>query len=53
MFRLAQVSDPHFQGLHRLTLRDCVGKRLLGAFNLLVRRRHKHSMALLRALAAI
>ncbi|MGD0837502.1 MAG: metallophosphoesterase [Polyangia bacterium] len=52
MLRLAQVSDPHFQGLHHLTLRDCVGKRLLGAFNLLVRRRHKHSMALLRALAA-
>lgn len=51
MFRLAQVSDPHFQSLRNLKLRDFFGKRLLGGFNLLIRRRHKHRMALLQAMA--
>jgi 3',5'-cyclic AMP phosphodiesterase CpdA len=51
MFRLAQVSDPHFQSLRNLKLRDFLGKRLLGGFNLLVRRRHKHRMSLLQAMA--
>jgi 3',5'-cyclic AMP phosphodiesterase CpdA len=50
MFRLAQVSDPHFQSLRNLKLRDFLGKRLLGGFNLLIRRRHKHRMALLQAM---
>jgi len=50
MFRLAQVSDPHFQSLRNLKLRDFLGKRLLGGFNLLIRRRHKHRMALLSAM---
>jgi 3',5'-cyclic AMP phosphodiesterase CpdA len=50
MFRLAQVSDPHFQGMQGLGLRDLFGKRLLGALNLLVRRRRKHNMALLQAM---
>lgn len=51
MFRLAQVSDPHFQGLRNLSLRAFLGKRMLGGFNLLIRRRHKHRMALLDAMA--
>jgi 3',5'-cyclic AMP phosphodiesterase CpdA len=48
---LAQVSDPHFQSLRNLKLGDFFGKRLLGGFNLLVRRRHKHRMSLLQAMA--
>jgi 3',5'-cyclic AMP phosphodiesterase CpdA len=51
MFRLAQVSDPHFQSLRNLKVRDLLGKRLLGAFNLLVRRRRKHRMELLQAMS--
>lgn len=51
MFRLAQVSDPHFQSLRNLKLREFLGKRLLGGFNLLIRRRHKHRMSLLQAMA--
>ena len=50
MFRLAQVSDPHFQSFRLSGLRDMVGKRMLGGLNLLLRRRRKHSMALLRAM---
>jgi 3',5'-cyclic AMP phosphodiesterase CpdA len=50
MFRLAQVSDPHFQSLRNLKLRDFLGKRLLGGVNLLVRRRRKHRMELLQAM---
>jgi 3',5'-cyclic AMP phosphodiesterase CpdA len=52
MFRLAQVSDPHFQGLEGLRLRDLLNKRMLGALNLLLRRRRKHNMALLDAMLA-
>jgi 3',5'-cyclic AMP phosphodiesterase CpdA len=50
MFRLAQVSDPHFQSFRDVKLRDLLGKRAIGGLNLLLRRRHKHSMALLHAL---
>lgn len=50
MFRLAQVSDPHFQSFRNVKLRELVGKRALGGMNLLLRRRRKHSMALLQAL---
>ncbi len=50
MFRLAQVSDPHFQSLRNVKLRDLLGKRALGGLNLLLMRRRKHNMALLQAL---
>jgi 3',5'-cyclic AMP phosphodiesterase CpdA len=50
MFRLAQVSDPHFQAFHLSSLRQLLGKRALGALNLLVRRRRKHRMELLQSL---
>jgi 3',5'-cyclic AMP phosphodiesterase CpdA len=50
MFRLAQVSDPHFQSFRDVKLRDLLGKRAIGGLNLLLRRRHKHSMTLLQAL---
>jgi 3',5'-cyclic AMP phosphodiesterase CpdA len=50
MFRLVQVSDPHFQSLRGATLRDFLGKRLVGGVNLLVRRRRKHQMPLLEAM---
>ncbi len=49
MFRLAHVTDPHFQSLRGVKLRDLLGKRLIGAVNLLVRRRRKHRMPLLEA----
>ena len=50
MFRLAQVSDPHFQSFHHVKLRELFSKRALGGMNLLLRRRRKHNMALLQAL---
>jgi 3',5'-cyclic AMP phosphodiesterase CpdA len=50
MFRLAQVSDPHFQSMRNFKLRDFLGKRMLGGINLLIRRRHKHRMGLLQAM---
>jgi len=50
MFRLAQISDPHFQGFRGARLRDFFGKRALGGLNLLLFRRRKHNMALLQAL---
>ena len=50
MFRLAHVSDPHFQGFRDIKLVDLLGKRAIGGLNLLLRRRHKHSMALLQSL---
>jgi 3',5'-cyclic AMP phosphodiesterase CpdA len=50
MFRLAQVSDPHFQSFRLSSVRQLFGKRALGALNLLVRRRRKHRMELLWAL---
>ena len=50
MFRLAQVSDPHFQSFRNVKLRDLFGKRALGGLNLLLMRRRKHNMALLQSL---
>ena len=50
MYRLVQVSDPHFQDFRLSTVRELLGKRALGSLNLLVRRRRKHRMELLRAL---
>jgi 3',5'-cyclic AMP phosphodiesterase CpdA len=50
MFRLVQVSDPHFQAFRLSSVRQLLGKRALGALNLLVRRRRKHRMELLQAL---
>jgi 3',5'-cyclic AMP phosphodiesterase CpdA len=50
MFRLVQVSDPHFQSFRLSSVRQLFGKRALGALNLLVRRRRKHRMELLQAL---
>ncbi len=51
MFRLAHVSDPHFQSLRGARPRDFFGKRLIGGVNLLLRRRRKHRMPLLDAMA--
>lgn len=50
MFRIAHVSDPHFQDFQIATVRELWGKRLLGGLNLLLRRRHKHRMDLLAAM---
>jgi 3',5'-cyclic AMP phosphodiesterase CpdA len=50
MFRLAQVSDPHFQSYRNVKLRDLLGKRAIGGLNLLLMRRRKHNMTLLQAL---
>ena len=50
MFRLAHVTDPHFRGFGGVGLGDFVGKRAVGALNLVVNRTRKHKMALLEAL---
>ncbi len=50
MFRLAHVTDPHFRAFAGITLGDFVGKRAIGAANLLVNRSRKHDMGLLAAL---
>ena len=53
-YRLAQVTDPHFRSPHLFEgarLHDFVGKRAVGALNVVVNRRRKHKMALLEALA--
>ena len=50
MFRLAHVSDPHFQCFRLGSVRELFGKRAIGALNLLVRRRFKHRMELLQAM---
>jgi 3',5'-cyclic AMP phosphodiesterase CpdA len=50
MFRLVQVSDPHFQCFRLGSVRELLGKRAIGALNLLVRRRYKHRMELLQAM---
>jgi 3',5'-cyclic AMP phosphodiesterase CpdA len=51
MFRIAHLSDPHFQSLRGARPRDFLGKRLIGGVNLLLRRRRKHRMPLLEAMA--
>lgn len=50
MFRLAQVTDPHFQCFRLSSLGQLLGKRSLGALNLLVMRWRKHRMQLLQAM---
>jgi 3',5'-cyclic AMP phosphodiesterase CpdA len=50
MYRLAQVSDPHFQNFRLSSFRELLSKRALGGLNLLLRRRRKHRMELLQAL---
>jgi 3',5'-cyclic AMP phosphodiesterase CpdA len=51
MFLLAHVTDPHFRGsLAGVGPADFIGKRALGALNLIVNRRRKHKMELLEAL---
>jgi 3',5'-cyclic AMP phosphodiesterase CpdA len=50
MFRLGHVTDPHFRGFSGVGLGDLVGKRAVGAVNLVVNRTRKHKMRLLEAL---
>ena len=50
VFRLAHVTDPHFQSFRGATFGDFLGKRAVGAVNLVLNRRRKHKMALLDAL---
>ena len=50
-FRLAHVTDPHFRSFDGAHLGDFLGKRAVGALNLVVNRRRKHKMQLLAALA--
>jgi 3',5'-cyclic AMP phosphodiesterase CpdA len=50
VFRLAHVTDPHFRGFAGLSWSDFVGKRVVGAFNLVVNRTRKHKMELLERL---
>jgi 3',5'-cyclic AMP phosphodiesterase CpdA len=49
LFRLAHVTDPHFRGFAGARPVDFLGKRAVGAMNLLLRRRRKHRMELLEA----
>jgi 3',5'-cyclic AMP phosphodiesterase CpdA len=50
VFRLAHVTDPHFRGFAGVGLADFVGKRAVGAVNLVVNRTRKHKMELLETL---
>jgi 3',5'-cyclic AMP phosphodiesterase CpdA len=50
VFRLAHVTDPHFRGFAGVSWSDFVGKRVVGAFNLVVNRTRKHKMELLEKL---
>lgn len=50
MFRLAHVTDPHFRSFDGARVGDFLGKRAVGALNLVVNRRRKHKMELLTAL---
>ncbi len=50
MFRLAHVTDPHFRGFAGVSWSDFVGKRVVGAFNLVLTRTRKHKMELLETL---
>lgn len=53
MFRLAQVTDPHFRAssMAGIKWRSLLGKRAMGGLNLLLVRRRKHRMELLEELA--
>jgi 3',5'-cyclic AMP phosphodiesterase CpdA len=50
VFRLAHVTDPHFRGFTGARPGDFLGKRAVGALNILVHRRRKHRMELLEDL---
>jgi 3',5'-cyclic AMP phosphodiesterase CpdA len=52
VYRLAHVTDPHFRSFDGARMVDFMGKRAIGALNLVVNRRRKHKMELLSALAA-
>ncbi|MES1157807.1 MAG: metallophosphoesterase [Haliangium ochraceum] len=52
MFRLAHVTDPHFRSFDGARVGDFLGKRAVGALNIVVNRRRKHKMELLEALGA-
>lgn len=52
MYRLAQVTDPHFRSLSGAWPWRFAGKRALGALNIVVSRWRKHKMALLESLGA-
>lgn len=52
MYRLAHVTDPHFRSFEGARVADFIGKRVVGALNLVVYRRRKHKMDLLAALNA-
>ena len=49
-FRLAHVTDPHFRSFEGARFADFLGKRAVGALNIVVNRRRKHKMELLEAL---
>jgi len=49
-YRLAHVTDPHFQSFAGARWSDFTGKRAVGALNLVVNRRRMHKMELLAAL---
>ena len=51
VFRLAHVTDPHFHPEGGVALGELRGKRWAGALNYWLRRRFKHRMELLAALA--
>ena len=51
MFRLAQVTDPHFRSFTGATPGQFLNKRALGTLNLVVSRVRKHRMELLADLA--
>jgi 3',5'-cyclic AMP phosphodiesterase CpdA len=52
VFRLAHVTDPHFRSFVGARMGDFLGKRAIGALNLVVNRRRMHKMELLAALGA-
>jgi 3',5'-cyclic AMP phosphodiesterase CpdA len=52
LYRLAHVTDPHFRSFDGAKVGEFIGKRAVGALNLLVYRRRKHKMDLLTALNA-
>ncbi|MDX2020546.1 MAG: metallophosphoesterase [Deltaproteobacteria bacterium] len=49
-FRLAHLTDPHFRSFEGAFPSVLVGKRVVGALNILVNRRRKHRMELLEKL---
>jgi 3',5'-cyclic AMP phosphodiesterase CpdA len=49
-FRLAHVTDPHFRSFQGARLGEFLGKRAVGALNVMVNRRRKHKMELLESM---